>query len=140
MRLIGIMSLGCLSVLFLPATPSNQKSKTADLQWAKGVALDFLKSASGGAQPSAIALTSPELAKAILAETYPNLLQTRAFAFKDATIISEEASPDGTEVIFKGRLKYAEFLKVEDGKFKLRLVNAHGKWSIRFIDVESAIY
>jgi hypothetical protein len=138
MRVTGSALLCSLLLALSPVRSDDAAKEKAARAWARRVAKDFLDGvldAHGDmAQASShvIGLFSPELANAILAR------QDAPFFFFDwvngghssARITSEEAAPDGGEVIFSGVLEGEQ-----QADFVIRVAKeaGHGKWSIRYL-------
>src|SRR5689334_16557181 len=82
------------------AKPTDQR------KWARQVMADFFESAAK-TPAVAVGLLTPELAKSILADrqAYTFIDKIRRWNYKEWRVTSEEVSPDGTEIIFRGVLK-----------------------------------
>jgi hypothetical protein len=110
-----------------------------ELKWARHVVDDFFELV--GESPANVGgLLSPELATALHSNPrdYTVLDQIRRWGYKDWKISSQEVSPDGTEIIYRGIVKGNKALVGPDSDFKIRVAKESktGKWSIRYIKLQ----
>lgn len=132
MNRLAIVAL-VIVVSVLPTRPFAADRATADQAWARGIVKDFFHSAFDR-DGAGVGLLSPELAKshAWLFEG-GRLVCCNAFH-----IVSEEVSPNGSEVIIKGNVKGGfvqdRYSDSFHGTFVLRVAKeSGGRWSIRYV-------
>jgi len=125
--------LALLMVGVFPARPSAADCAPAEQDWARGIVKDFFHSAFDH-DGAGVGLFSPELAKShAWMFARGQLVCCNAFH-----IVSEEVSPHGSEVIFKGNVKGGfvqdRYSVSFHGTFALRVAKeSGGRWSIRYV-------
>lgn len=105
----------------------------AEVAWARGIVKDFFHSAFDR-DGAGVGLMSPELAKSH-AWLFDGGQLVCCNAFH---IVSEEVSPNGSEVIFKGNVKGGwvgvRSIMEFHGTFVLRVAKeSGGRWSVRYV-------
>jgi hypothetical protein len=129
----GLLLLGWFSQAACTADASDKKAE--ELQWAKGVATDFLDAAFNGDLEQAESLIDSSLKK-VFAEEGENRLREwlnnsiAVQGFREPAIQSEEIAPDQDEASFKGDFKADE----TQFQFSLRVIkdNESGKWRVSY--------
>lgn len=116
-------------LIFSIGTVQAGDKKQDELNWAKGVAVDFLAAVRTTDTDQAIALLSTELKKQTDLRNWL-LSVANAGLRKDARITVEDISPDQDETSFKGELTGDKHV----ANFSMRVVKEKdsGKWRISF--------
>jgi hypothetical protein len=124
-----------------PDSTAAQVKKQSELQWARGVADDFLAAWIGGHNAEAEMLLTEDLKKRY--ERYPQCtpLATRLLDVKYAgltagTILTERIAPDEDETRFTGKLTGTRNGKPIESEFSLRVVKESGKWRVTYFSQE----
>jgi hypothetical protein len=130
------------------AVPADDAMAKAELNWAKGVALDFLQAVTGNQQSPNRAALSEASAMALLTPEFARLLETtkrpdgnpfeRQAGYSNPKITSEALAPNGSEATFVGMAMGVGASEGWQADFKLRLVKetSNGSWSIRFFLIQ----
>lgn len=112
--------------------------KTADLNWAKGVAADFLAAAVSGQDEQAATLVDPSLKAAFGKDSDAQfrdwLNNTFAiYGYGESAFESEEIAPDRDEVVLKGYFKDTKPART----FSIRVVKNKdsGMWRVNYCRV-----
>jgi hypothetical protein len=123
----------------------------SQLKWAKGIADDFWRAVFAFQAEQAAGLLSPELSKSLVTQEWSGAgeghrlldlpagewLGKRLPRGPDVIVAfdSQELSPEGSEVVFRGHLMGKAGDEEVNANFTMRLVreSAGGKWCIRFL-------
>ncbi len=118
-----------------PAQPEAKKK--SELEWARGVADDFLAACIGGDNAEAEMLLTTELKKRY--ERYPNtiplatrLLDVSYAGLTTARISHEQMAPGEDECRITGKLTGKRNGKPIESDFALRVVKDEGKWRVSY--------
>lgn len=120
------------------AAGTNERSK---LEWARGVADDFLAAWVGGSNAEAEMLLTEELKKRY--ERYPQctalatrLLDVKYVGLTAGAIGAERIAPAEDEARFTGKLTGTRNGKPIEAEFSLRVVQESGKWRVSYFRQE----
>lgn len=120
-----------------PAVAGDAKAQ-AELQWAQGVAQDFLESLTDNSVVD-YGLLTPELRQALdLGTLLPRFVTDRTKAYESYQITSSRMAPDCNEARISGVLKDRRSRDVRDVAFVLRVAKdtKNGVWTIRSIQLK----
>jgi len=124
----------------LLADDSADKKKL-ELDWAKGVATDFLKAVRATEAPQARQLLVPELRK-----QYPGAIEFPFPLGSGGTIdgwqfAKEQMAPDRDEVVIEGKATGKNAEKEYESSFSLRVVKCKdsGRWRIDYFLIEQCV-
>jgi hypothetical protein len=138
-----LLLLFCLSLMAFtaPLHADDDVKKKAEVNWARGVADDFLKALENQDHANIQTLLTPEYAK-LLTNLDPQKREPADIVIQKAlyprtwSITAEDISPDRDEAVFEGEFGYRDETKAK--AFALRIVKGKeaGGWRICFLSVE----
>jgi hypothetical protein len=140
MNRLNFLAAGVLAAVAMLAAPANgqetKDAKAVEMEWAKGVAEDFLAAAIAGDSKSAEALADASLKAAHMREGETVFYSWIQFSigsqqFAEPAIAKEAMSPDEDEAVFRGTMHRRTEPK-EPFEFSLRVVKEKdgGKWRV----------
>jgi hypothetical protein len=143
MRAIILMAVAILAGLSAAGLASaGEAGKKAEIDWAKGVALEFLQITTDRKRAKSDEPT--DTAGLLSAEAYNGFKDHKGASqlwklgkYTSANILKQAVSPDGCEVIFSGKLEHNRWAEEQgmEADFRLRVakVASSGQWQIRSI-------
>ncbi|VTS01044.1 unnamed protein product [Gemmata massiliana] len=137
MRLFALLAASSFAALVAPASgfgDEKDDKKKAEVEWAKEVAVDFIKAIQTQEYIQARRLLTPELAKEFEKRVPDAPAPLDVGRFTSWEFDADKVSPDKDEVAVRGRLRGKDGLIEHTSAFSIRLVKAKepGRWRIDF--------